>query len=145
LSTYPGSKNRTTDYAALFLEIIGSYASGPCLSTWVANNVQPHYRRATAVAIAFIMTNVGGIVSPWFFTDPPRFHRATSINLAFALGLTVASFGLIFYFRACNAKKREEVQKSLQMHGQGTGSGGWDSPEERRRLGDRHPRFEFTL
>jgi hypothetical protein len=111
----------------------------------MANNVQPHYRRATAVAIAFIATNAGGIVSPWFFTDPPRFHKASSINLAVSLGMTASCACLIFYFRICNEKKRKEVQKLLQMHGQGTEPGGWDSPEERRRLGDRHPRFEFTM
>jgi len=127
------------------LEIIGSYGSAPCLSTWLANNVQPHYRRATAVAIAFVATNIGGIVSPWFFTDPPRFHKATSINLAVSLGTAASSVVIIAYFRVCNAKKRERVEKYLQTHGQGLGRGGWDSPEERRRLGDRHPRFEFTL
>jgi hypothetical protein len=141
---HPGSKNKSTDYGALFLQIIGTYGSGPCLSTWLANNVQPHYRRATAVAIAFIATNIGGIVSPWLFTDPPRYHTATSINLAVSLGMAVATVGTMFYFRRCNGKKREEVQRLLQMHGQGTGDGGWDSPEEQRRLGDRHPRFEFT-
>jgi len=140
-----GSSNKHTDYGALFLQIVGSYGSAPCLATWMANNVQPHYRRATAVALAFIATNAGGIVSPWFFTDPPRFHKANSINLGFSLGTSASCLFLIFYFRICNERKRKEVQKLLQKHGQGTESGGWDSPEERRRLGDRHPRFEFTM
>ncbi|KAH9994533.1 MFS general substrate transporter [Russula compacta] len=139
-----GSKNKHTDYGALYPQIIGSYAIAPCLSTWIANNVQPHYRRATAIAIAFVATNLGGIVSTWLFTDPPRFHKATSINLAFSLGMSVTSAGLIFYFRARNAQKRKQVQRLLQLHGQGMGYGGWNSPEERRRLGDRHPGFEFT-
>ena len=107
--------------------------------------MQPHYRRATAIAIAFMSTNVGGIVSTWLFTTPPRFHTATCINLAFSLGMAATCAGLIVYFRARNAEKRREVQRLLQLHGEGTWKGGWDSPEERRRLGDRHPRFEFTL
>lgn len=89
--------------------------------------------------------NVGGIVSTWLFSDAPRFHKATSINLAFSLGMAVASASLIFYFRARNAEKHKEVLHLLQTDGQGTGDGGWDSPEERRRLGDRHPRFEYTI
>jgi len=140
-----GSKNKNTDYGALYLQIVGSYAIAPCISTWNANNVQPHYRRATAVAIAFMSTNVGGIVSTWLFTTPPRFHTATCINLAFSLGMAATCAGLIVYFRACNAEKRRGVRRLLQMHGEGTSNGGWDSPEERRRLGDRHPRFEFTM
>jgi hypothetical protein len=109
------------------------------------NNVQPHYRRATAVAFVFVITNIGGIVSTWLFTDPPRFHKATSINLSFSLGMAVISAGLIFYLHACNAIKRKEVEQLLQTHGKGIGHGEWDSLEEQKRLGDRHPRFEFTL
>jgi hypothetical protein len=59
--------------------------------------------------------------------------------------MAVASVGLIVYLRARNAEKRRKVQSLLQLNGQGTGDGGWDSPEERRRLGDRHPRFEYTM
>ena len=91
------------------------------------------------------MVNVGGIVSAWLFSDPPRFHKGTSVNLAFSLGMAVVSVGLIFYLRARNAEKRSMVQNLLQLKGQGTGDGGWDSSEERRRLGDRHPRFEYTM
>ena len=90
-------------------------------------------------------TSIGAIVSPWFFTDPPRFHKGTPINLAVSLGMTASSAGIIVYFRACNAKKRKEVENYLKTHGKGLGRGEWDSAEERRRLGDRHPRFEFTL
>jgi hypothetical protein len=139
------SGNKSSDYGALFLQIVGTYAIAPCLVTWHTNNVQPHYRRATAVAFGLAIVNVGGIVSTWLFTDAPRFHKATSINLAFSLGVAVVSVGLILYLRARNAEKRRKVLGLLQSDGQGTGDGGWDSPEERRRLGDRHPRFEYTM
>jgi hypothetical protein len=84
-------------------------------------------------------------VSAWLYTDAPRFHKATSINLSFSLVIAVASAGLIFYFRRRNAEKRREVQVLLQLDEQGKGDSSWDSPEERRRLGDRHPRFEYTM
>jgi len=139
------SKNKANDYGALFLQIVGTYSIAPCLVTWQTNNVQPHYRRATAIAFGLAMVNVGGIVSTWLFSDPPRFHKGTSVNLAFSLGIAAASVGLILYLRALNTEKRRKVQGLLQLDGQGTGDGGWDSPEERRRLGDRHPRFEYTM
>jgi hypothetical protein len=134
-----------SDYGALFLETVGIYTFAPCILTWQANNIQPHYRRATAVAFGAAMVNVGGIVSAWLFTGAPRFHNATCINLAFSLGMAVSTASLIFYFRTRNVAKRKEIQFLLQMDGRGTGDGGWDSPEERRRLGDRHPQFEFTM
>jgi hypothetical protein len=139
------SGNKHSDYGALFLQIVGIYSLTPCIITWNANNVQPHYRRATAVVVAVALANLGGIVSTWLYTDAPRFHKATCINLSFSLTIAVASAGLIFYFRGRNAEKRREVQGLLQPGDQGKGDGGWDSPEERRRLGDRHPRFEYTM
>lgn len=79
---FVGSKNKHADYAALFLQIIGVYAGAPCLSTWNSNNVQPHYRRATAIAAAFASTNIGGTCNPFIssravtltFLKPDR-HR----------------------------------------------------------------------
>ena len=139
------SGNKHSDYGALFLQIVGIYALTPCLVTWNANNVQPHYRRATAVGVGVALVNVGGIVSTWLYTDAPRFHKATSINLSFSLAIAVASAGLIFYFRCRNAEKRRKIQGLQQPGEQGNRDGGWDSPEERRRLGDRHPRFEYTM
>ena len=91
------------------------------------------------------MSNIGGIVSPWLFTDPPRFRTATSVNLAASLGIAASSAAVMVYFRASNAKRRKTAEDCLQTHGKGLGRGEWDSTEERRRLGDRHPRFEFTL
>jgi hypothetical protein len=139
------SGNKDSDYGALFLQIVGIYAIFPCLVTWNANNIQPYYRRATAVVVIVSTANVGGVVSTWLYTDPPRFHKATSINLSFSLGIAVASAGLMFYLRSRNAEKRRKVQGLLRLGEQGQGDGGWDSPEERRRLGDRHPRFEYTM
>ena len=145
LLMFLASKSKANDYGALYLQITGSYATAPCLLTWNSNNIQPHYRRATAIALVSATANISGIVSSWIFTGAPRFHKTFSINLAFSLGIAVVSAGLIFYLRVRNAAKRREVQNLLQMDERGAGDGGWDSPEERRRLGDRPPRFEFTM
>ncbi|KAI0320432.1 MFS general substrate transporter, partial [Amylostereum chailletii] len=104
-----GTANTHANYAGLFLQIVGVYSVTPCLSTWNANNVQPHYRRATAVAFAFVCTNLGGIVSTWIFIGPPRFHVASSINLAFALAMAVLCAGTMGFLRRGNARKRREV------------------------------------
>jgi hypothetical protein len=139
------SGNKDSDYGALFLQIVGVYAIIPCLVTWNANNIQPYYRRATAVVVIVAAVNVGGILSTWLYTDAPRFHKATCINLSFSLGIALASAGLIFYLRSRNAEKRVKVQGLLQLGEQGKEDGKWDSPEEQRRLGDRHSRFEYTM
>jgi hypothetical protein len=142
---HAGSDHKNTNYGALYLQIIGSYAAAPCFFTWNANNVQPHYRRATAIAISSMGTNAGGIVSTWLFTDPPHYRKAARINLTFSLVMAACSVGILVYLRFRSTQKQREVQRLLQMHGDGTGVGGWDSSAERKRLGDRHPRFEFTM
>ena len=116
----------------------------PCLSTWNANNVQPHYRRASAIALGYIATNSGGIVSTWLFTDPPRYQKAARINLIFSLVMAVCCVIIVVYFTVRNAQKASLVQRFVQIHGADIGLGGWDSLAERKRLGDRHPRFHFT-
>lgn len=86
-----------------------------------------------------------GILSTWIFIDPPRFHIATSINLAFALGMAAVSAFLVLYLMRKNHLKRAMVTTLINEKGLGRKEGEWDSDEERRRLGDRHPRFEYTL
>ncbi|ETW81161.1 major facilitator superfamily, partial [Heterobasidion irregulare TC 32-1] len=59
-----GTSNKHANYAALFLQIVGVYSTAPCIGTWSSNNVQPHYRRATAIGLNFICTNIGGTRFP---------------------------------------------------------------------------------
>jgi hypothetical protein len=48
------------DYAALFLQVIGVYSAIPFITTWGPNNAEPHYRRATGIALNFMFANTGG-------------------------------------------------------------------------------------
>lgn len=73
-------------YASLFFGITGAYGVAPALSTWVPNNSAHHYRKATAIVMAFVMTNSGGIASTWLFpaSEGPAFNRAALVNLVAA-------------------------------------------------------------
>jgi len=123
------------NYAALCLQVAGIYMCPPCLATWAANNVQPHYRRATGIGLALLSTNFGGILATWIFNDPPRFRVATKLNLAFAIGTGFTSGLLALYFLYCNRQKDRELAKGdVDM-----------SLEARRRLGDAHPYFKYTM
>lgn len=133
--------NKHADYGALFLQIIGTFTSAPCIGTLLANNVQPHYRRASAIAVTFLATNIGGIVSTWIFVDPPRFHVASSVNLAVTLTGAAIIGVLMVHLSLANGRKREEVARLEREQPDGA----WNTRAERRRLGDRHPHFWFTL
>jgi len=96
------------------------------------------------------MTNLGGILSTWIFTHPPRYTIATRINLAFSVGIVIAALVNILYLRNQNAKKIALLSTSqapgrvidAEKSVNGTRHDGYD---ERKRLGDRHPRFLYTL
>jgi len=44
-------------YGALYLMVPGVYAATPTLFAWLANNSEPHYRRATSIAVGFMSAN----------------------------------------------------------------------------------------
>ena len=80
---YLTSKKHSVLYASLFLQVIGTYTVAPLLSTWmraltlfaphiipfaepsagVANNLAGYHKRVTGIALGFISSNSGGILS----------------------------------------------------------------------------------
>jgi hypothetical protein len=60
------------------------YTSLCFLITWLANNTAAHTRRVTVVAIGFMSTNAGGIVSTWLYpkSSAPNYKFAAKFNLA---------------------------------------------------------------
>jgi len=126
-------------YGSIFLQTMGAFTSASAVGTWNVNNVQPHYKRSTAVGFGLAMANFGGVLSTWIFNDPPKFRKATKINLAFSVGVCVLAAVNRVWLMAQNRRKETEraVRHPLRS----------DKEEEaqRRRLGDDHPDFIYTL
>jgi len=138
-----------TSYGALFLMAPGAYGAIPTLSAWVANNSEPHYRRATAIALCTIMTNAGGILSTWSFptNEGPRFTKTTIMNLIFCILVVVCALTNVAYLSWRNkVKKRPGVRVRLlekyvvdEKRGEDGKLSAWIE------LGDKHPDFVYTL
>jgi MFS family permease len=133
------STRPSTLYGSIFLQTMGAFASASAASAWNVNNVQPHYKRSTAVGFALAMANFGGILSAWIFDDSPRFTKAATINLAFGVGVCVlAVVNRVWLMVQNNRKDGEQVQRQpLESEKL--------EEAERRRLGDDHPDFLYTL
>lgn len=86
------------------------------------------------------MTNAGGILSTWIFTGAPRYHKACVINLTFSIGIVLAALGNVGYLAWRNLQKQRVLQGIGAMQGVGSGE-----DAERKRLGDQHPAFVYTL
>jgi hypothetical protein len=52
-----GAEHIFTSYSALYLMASGVFGGGPILGAWLANNSEPHYRRATSVALYLLVGN----------------------------------------------------------------------------------------
>ncbi|KAK0202234.1 major facilitator superfamily domain-containing protein [Desarmillaria ectypa] len=103
------SSSANTRYGSLFLSIPGVYTSAPMLSTWNSTNSAPHVRRATAIAIGFMMTSAGGILSTWLMgslSTAPKYVLGTGVMVAFSGGMTVGSALCLGYFVWMNQRKR---------------------------------------
>ncbi|KAF5335333.1 hypothetical protein D9611_011736 [Ephemerocybe angulata] len=132
------SERHTIQYASLFFSIPGTYLSAPTLSTWCANNSAPLTRRATAIAISFVLTNSGGILATWLLgslSAAPRYEGATKVMLGMAVGMAVLCVGNWGWLWRENGRKAR-VRRDL-------GSGGRE--EEEKGLGDRSAWFEYAL
>ncbi|KZV96590.1 MFS general substrate transporter [Exidia glandulosa HHB12029] len=144
------SHNRAVNYFALFLQTVGAYGVPPAITAWTANNFAPHYKRATALAIVLILSVAGGILSTWIFTDPPRYARATTINLAFSVAEVVFAVLNILYLRRLNHTKQHE-KKTKQDRAGVTEKGGEESgssdadADVRKEVDDRDAGFLYTL
>ncbi|KAG9218335.1 hypothetical protein CCMSSC00406_0007294 [Pleurotus cornucopiae] len=122
---YLGSTSSSVQYGSLFLSITGTYCSAPALSTWSANNAAPHVRRATAIAIGFIMTNSGGILATWLLgslSPPPRYTKATITLLVFSVLMVVFSaFNLLYLWRQNQKKARFRASNTQSDEPEGLG------------------------
>ena len=137
------SNSPAAHYTALCLMITGIYSTSPSLISWMPNNAAASTKRATAVAMAFISSNSGGILSTWTYPESaaPGYKLAANLNLAFScitVGLVACEIALL---RWKNQRKRDDrlrdaVLKPIQDL----------SPEEQYNLlGDEHPDFQYTL
>ncbi|PAV17564.1 MFS general substrate transporter [Pyrrhoderma noxium] len=133
------SSSTSMSYGSLFLSVSGISGLLPIFATWVANNSEPHSRRATSLALLFIAINSGGILSTWLFpsSEGPRFIRATIIYITFSLSIFSLSVLNALYLKWRNRQKLS--QKNSISSGVDETSDSW------LRLGDKHPEFIYTI
>ncbi|KAK0187560.1 major facilitator superfamily domain-containing protein [Armillaria mellea] len=111
------SSSAHTRYGSLFLSIPGVYATTPALASWNSSNSAPHVRRATAIAIAFILSSVGGILSTWLmgsWSTAPQYVLGTRVMVAFSVGMAAGSALCLWYFVWMNRKKAKMLEQNVK-------------------------------
>ncbi|KAJ2915564.1 hypothetical protein MD484_g4840, partial [Candolleomyces efflorescens] len=132
-------------YGALYLMVPGIYGLSPVTCAWVANNSEPYYRRASSIAIGFMATNAGGILSTWRFPtkEGPKFTKTAIMNLVFACVMIIFTLLNMLYLHTQNQRKTRHRHEILKPYATD------EEPEGGVRawveLGDKHPDFKYTL
>jgi predicted MFS family arabinose efflux permease len=127
-------------YGALVLLVTGIFSCAPCLISWVPNNTAGHVRQATAVAMAFIATSAGGIVSTWIYpqSSAPYYRMGIIVNLSLIASGMILVVAQIILLKWLN--RRKSIRGTDILIGQGS-----LTPEEQfASLGDRHPDYRYT-
>jgi len=132
---YPGSSSLHVKYGSLFFSISGAYSAAPAGATWISNNIAPHTRRATAIAVSFIMTNAGGILVTWLFgtLSPAPLYRKACITMLTFSSLVVLIAGLNIWYLAVQNRKKAIIRQSM------------DREDEKPGLGNKSAWFIYSL
>lgn len=127
-------------YAGLVFLITGIYSSAPSLISWIPNNSAPHVRRATAIAMGFVSTNTGGILSTWIYprSNAPYYSIGASVNLSMVVVMIVVVALEILWLRRKNREKCERPERLLQ------GLDNASLENQFASLGDKHPDYRYT-
>jgi MFS family permease len=141
-SIFLTTHSKGAKYTALCFLITGTYSAAPSLISWIPNNVATHSRRATAVAMGFIATNVGGIVSTWIYpkSSAPSYKLAARFNLSLVCISLALMALLVALLRYKNQKKAAGHRDGLLQ-----GLSDMSAEEQHEILGDHHPSFKYTL
>ncbi|KAH9476723.1 putative transporter [Psilocybe cubensis] len=142
---YLGTTNKHAAYGAIYLMASGIYGTVPVIAAWISNNSEPYYTRATSIAVGFMATSMGGILSTWRYptSEGPRFHKTTVMNLIFmimTIVLAIVNASILSWKNKNKERTRQEVLAPYATESEPDGGvRAWVD------LGDRHPDFRYTL
>ncbi|GBE86124.1 hypothetical protein SCP_0900010 [Sparassis crispa] len=126
-----------TQYAALFLAVMGAYSAMPILVCWFNTNLGGHQRRAVGTAWQVGFGNIGGIIAVYAFVakDAPRYTKGYSICLAFICVSLIAN--CVYLFAVVHENHRRDA-------GQAKADATF-TQDEKAHMGDLNPDYRYLL
>ncbi|KAL2053359.1 hypothetical protein ABVK25_006353 [Lepraria finkii] len=121
-------------YGGTFFIAAGVFPSSPAVMAWLANNLAPHYLRATGTGLQIAIANCAAFIATFTYLqkDAPRYVAGHSINLGFLVLSIILSTTTMLYAKWENGKRaRGDRNHRLAEGDQGM-------------LGYRHPIFRYT-
>jgi predicted MFS family arabinose efflux permease len=121
-------------YGGTFFIGAGIFPCSPIVMGWLANNVAPHYVRATASGFQIGVANLAAFIATFTYisTDAPRYITGHAINIG-TLVLTLITTSYIMLYCKMENRKRERGERDERLAG------------DVNLLGHRHPSFRYTI
>ncbi|MCJ1306865.1 hypothetical protein MMC25_000509 [Agyrium rufum] len=131
------SEKATIQYGGTFLIAAGIFPSSPMVMGWLANNLAPHYTRATGVGLQICIANCAAFIATFTYLtkDAPRFVAGHSINIGM-LAWSIALSVMTVLYCTWENKKRERGERDERLLEDGG---------KQELLGYRHPSFRYTI
>ncbi|CAF9912076.1 MAG: hypothetical protein GOMPHAMPRED_007546 [Gomphillus americanus] len=122
-------------YAGTFFVAAGVFQMSPTVNAWLANNLAPHYVRATGGGLQVAIGNCAAFVATFTYLaqDGPNYITGHSINLG-ALVLIVVVSCVNMAYVVWENKKRANGDRDHRL-----------TKEDEASLGFLHPRFRYTI
>ncbi|MCJ1371593.1 hypothetical protein MMC20_002812 [Loxospora ochrophaea] len=129
------AKKPAVRYGGTFFIAAGVFPSSPAVMGWLANNLSPHYARATGIGFQIAFANCSAFIATFTYLtqDAPRYVAGHSINIAFLVWSILLSITTILYVKWANGKREKGERDNRLTEG------------DEGNLGYRHPSFRYTI
>ncbi|KAG8623381.1 hypothetical protein KVT40_008357 [Elsinoe batatas] len=129
------TSRQLVQYGGTFLVAAGIFPSSPLVMGWLANNLSPHFVRATGTGAQIMFANMAAFVATFTYIqdDAPRYITGHAINIGM-LGLSLVCTTVTILYCSWENRKRASGGRDYRL---AEGGGG--------QLGYRHPEFRYTI
>ncbi|THV91100.1 MFS general substrate transporter [Aureobasidium pullulans] len=129
------NNHHTIQYGGTFLVAAGVFPCSPLVMGWLANNLAPHYVRATGTGAQIMIANCAAFIATFTYlaADAPRYITGHAINIGMlCMALIITSWMLVYC--SWENKKRAKGGRDYRL-----------AKEDESMLGYKHPSFRYTL
>lgn len=123
------------NYGGTFFVAAGIFPTSPLVMGWLANNLAPHYVRATGTGFQIMFANLAAFIATFTYLqgDAPRYIAGHAINIG-VIGLAIVTTCTLMVYQRWENSLREKGLRDYRLEEGDPG-----------RLGHRHPAFRYTL
>ncbi|EOD46495.1 Major facilitator superfamily [Neofusicoccum parvum] len=124
-----------TRYGGTFFVAVGVFPCSPLVMGWLANNLAPHYVRATGTGFQIMIANMAAFIATFTYLqkDAPRYTTGHAINIGvLCLSLLLSTTNILYCLWENRKRATGKRDHRLQEGDEGM-------------LGYRHPEFKYTI